>query len=504
LKLPPPPKTNDQAVNRWLNLLYAELKDLGKGEPSEAPGVTDHTKLDNLNSSTHTHLTASQAQALTNGGITTLHAHASGPNPGDFTNSAALFALSGLTPAADQVPYFTSATAAALTGLTAYSRSLLDETSAANWRTELDAQQTLGYTPINKAGDTGLGSAFTTAGSFSIKMPTGNYGMTLGSDTGAHLELEGDAVTGTPGGFALVAYKGTPGEVGVLRGLPAGSLAWESPTATERWVLTADGDMGLGTDAPDHFANYVGATISSTSGGFLFLKSTTGTITGQFVADNGLSAVQVGSRTNHDVLLQTNNVTRATLSSTGLDIVGALNVGGALSFGGVAVTASVTEINYVDGVTSAIQTQLDAKAGSASPTFTGTVSAAAITASGAISADSLADSKGDVRTIPQNSKSADYTLVLSDAGKHILHPSADTTGRTFTIPANSSVAFPIGTAVTFVNQASAGTLTLSITTDTMRLAGSGSTGSRTLAANGIATAIKVTSTEWLISGTNLT
>jgi len=36
-------------------------------------------------------------------------------------------------------------------------------------------------------------------------------------------------------------------------------------------------------------------------------------------------------------------------------------------------TLSVTELNYVDGVTSAIQTQLDAKAPLASPTFTGTV-----------------------------------------------------------------------------------------------------------------------------------
>jgi len=39
----------------------------------------------------------------------------------------------------------------------------------------------------------------------------------------------------------------------------------------------------------------------------------------------------------------------------------------------VAVTATATEINYVDGVTSAIQTQLNNKAPLASPTFTGTV-----------------------------------------------------------------------------------------------------------------------------------
>ena len=43
-----------------------------------------------------------------------------------------------------------------------------------------------------------------------------------------------------------------------------------------------------------------------------------------------------------------------------------------LSIGGTAITATPTELNYVDGVTSAIQTQLDAKAPLASPTFTGT------------------------------------------------------------------------------------------------------------------------------------
>jgi hypothetical protein len=108
------------------------------------------------------------------------------------------------------------------------------------------------------------------------------------------------------------------------------------------------------------------------------------------------------------------------------------------------------------------------------------------------------------RNIPQNSQSTAYTLVLADSGKHILHPSADTTARTFTIPANSSVAFPIGTAVTFINQNDAGVVTIAITTDTMRLSPAGTTGSRTLAANGSATAIKITSTEWIISGSGLT
>lgn len=107
------------------------------------------------------------------------------------------------------------------------------------------------------------------------------------------------------------------------------------------------------------------------------------------------------------------------------------------------------------------------------------------------------------RNIPQNSQSAAYTLVLADAGKHIFHPSGDANARTYTIPANSSVAYPIGTAITFINMTSQ-VVTIAITTDTMYLSSAGTTGSRSLAQYGSATAIKITSTTWLISGSGLT
>jgi hypothetical protein len=106
------------------------------------------------------------------------------------------------------------------------------------------------------------------------------------------------------------------------------------------------------------------------------------------------------------------------------------------------------------------------------------------------------------RNTPVNSQSADYTLVLADSGKTILHPVADDNARTFTIPANASVAYAVGTVVTFVNLIN--TVTIAITTDTMYLAGAGTTGSRTLAAYGVASAVKVASTTWVISGNGLT
>jgi hypothetical protein len=103
--------------------------------------------------------------------------------------------------------------------------------------------------------------------------------------------------------------------------------------------------------------------------------------------------------------------------------------------------------------------------------------------------------------IPQNSKSANYTTVLADANTHLLHPSSDNNARTFTIDSNANVAYPVGTCITFVNKIN--TLTIAITADTLTLAGSGATVSRSLAANGIATAVKISSTEWMISGAGL-
>jgi hypothetical protein len=97
---------------------------------------------------------------------------------------------------------------------------------------------------------------------------------------------------------------------------------------------------------------------------------------------------------------------------------------------------------------------------------------------------------------PQNIQSADYTLVLGDAGKQIFHPLADTAFRTYTIPANASVAFPIGTVVLFTVENSGTAVTVAITSDTL-VFGAGTTGSLVVAPNNTLMAIKVTATKWM-------
>lgn len=105
--------------------------------------------------------------------------------------------------------------------------------------------------------------------------------------------------------------------------------------------------------------------------------------------------------------------------------------------------------------------------------------------------------------VTQNIQTANYTTILSDIGKQIYHPASDNNARTFTIDSNASVAYPIGTAISFINMAAAN-VTISITTDTMYLSGAGTTGSRTLAQYGVATALKLDATTWIISGNGLT
>lgn len=104
--------------------------------------------------------------------------------------------------------------------------------------------------------------------------------------------------------------------------------------------------------------------------------------------------------------------------------------------------------------------------------------------------------------MPQNlNPTSPYTLTVGDAGEHIYF---STGTNTVTIPANSTTSFPIGTTIVIINGSGAGNATIQITTDTLRQAGTTNTGTRTLAANGMATLVKVASTTWYISGTGLT
>jgi hypothetical protein len=143
-----------------------------------------------------------------------------------------------------------------------------------------------------------------------------------------------------------------------------------------------------------------------------------------------------------------------------------------------------------------LTTDLAAKAPLASPSFTGTPVLTTTTTVG---------SGGPVvgyRDVPVTISNAATTFALADAGKAFGKDNA--TAYTYTIPANGTVAFPIGTVITVFNNNATSNITVAITTDTLRLAGTTTTGSRTVAPFSLCTLFKVSSTVWMASGAGVT
>jgi len=176
--------------------------------------------------------------------------------------------------------------------------------------------------------------------------------------------------------------------------------------------------------------------------------------------------------------------------------VGATGPAGAT--GATGPTGAAASIGDVTG----LQSALDAKANLSGASFTGNISTTGtISGTAAAATAATAASRVGYMGIPASGAGAsgNYTLVEADAGELVY----TTSSRTVTIPSNASVPFQIGTSIVFVSGSGA-TTTIAINSDTLILAKDGTTGSRTLAAHGMATAVKVAATTWYISGNGLT
>jgi hypothetical protein len=156
---------------------------------------------------------------------------------------------------------------------------------------------------------------------------------------------------------------------------------------------------------------------------------------------------------------------------------------------------SDAEIGYLDGVTSAIQTQLNGKASIASPAFTGTVSGTPANGVAATASRTIG-----FLGLPRTGAGGTQDLTAEDAGKHIYLTSS---GKSVTIPSNASVPFEIGTTIVIVNGGT-GSNSIEIQNDVLLQIGTGLNGPRQLAQHGMATLLKVEATKWYISGVGLT
>ena len=138
------------------------------------------------------------------------------------------------------------------------------------------------------------------------------------------------------------------------------------------------------------------------------------------------------------------------------------------NFGTNAVTASAAELNYSVGVTSPIQPQLNTKANSASPTFTGTAVLPATTSIGSITATEIARLAGIAFPIQGQIDARGAIAGQAWTGAH------DFTGATPTVPTATpgdssskaaSTAFVVGTAFSAALPGQAGSAGRYLTTD---------------------------------------
>jgi hypothetical protein len=219
-----------------------------------------------------------------------------------------------------------------------------------------------------------------------------------------------------------------------------------------------------------------GTGTTSITSGFLVKGNGTSALSASVIQDNGTSigigAAPVGAK------LDVSGLIRSRTSSATIDV----NHDGTNG----SLASSSTLLLYANGANSILM-------------HTNGVERFRITSTGGITSSDLVDAVG-YKGLPPSAQTpgSAITLALADMGKIV----PNTTGG-WVVPANASVAFPIGSTVIVYND-SASSQNITITTDTMYLAGTATTGTRALAQRGLATLVKVAATTWVASGAGLT
>ena len=233
-------------------------------------------------------------------------------------------------------------------------------------------------------------------------------------------------------------------------------------------LAVADGGTGASTAANAR----VNLLPSYTGNGSKVLALNSGATDTEWIAAGGSGTVTS--------VAASGGTTGLTFSGSPITTSGTLTLSGTLAVanGGTGGTTAATARSGIGAAASGANTDITALDQDITITATGTIAANTI----------------GYRGLPANTQTGAYTLVLADAGKMI----TNTTGG-WAIPANGTTAFPIGTSIVLYNN-SASTQTITITTDTLRLAGGTSTGTRTVAVRGFATCVKVNTTEWVVTG----
>jgi hypothetical protein len=262
------------------------------------------------------------------------------------------------------------------------------------------------------------------------------------------------------------------------------AMAQMRMTALEDQTTTAQGSSITFTVTPigSSTASRVDVANVTVANGVTATKFTTA---GTVIATGNITG---GNITTVGLISATGNLTAGNVSGTTVNAT--THAGTTVSVTGNVSGGNVISSALVQGVTV-----------SASGNVSGgnILTAGLISATGGItSGDGISDSLGSVRSIPQNGKSANYTLEATDNGRMI-----NITSGNVTVPAGV-FASPFGQTVSIYNNQNASNAVVQGAGVTLRLAGTAATGNRTMARYGLSTIVCVAANTFVISGAGLT
>jgi hypothetical protein len=341
------------------------------------------------------------------------------------------------------------------------------------------------------AGGTAQGNYAVAVGKFSANSNQGIYAVAIGPNAGQDNQLANAVAIGSSAGASSQGINSVAiGGSAALNGQGNNAVAVGNSAA---YLVQGANSVAVGVNAGLFYLGNSSIAIGANAGNNQQgNNSIIFNATGSNLRNTTANTFTVAPVRND--VANTANVMFYNATSNEITYGNTISVAGNISGGNLNVTGNIVdtgELSIITGSNGNI---------ALTPNGTGNVTVSSnISISGNTATITSANYQIGYLTIPQVSLSANATTALTDSGKHFYSVSAS--NLQLTIANNTSVTWPVGTAMTIVNRGTANVLIVPGTGVSLFLAGNSTSANRVVTTYGMATVINVAANIWMINGT---